>query len=338
MAEEGRRQGFYGSESGQDSDESWEKMSMDSSSLPDNVEEELPLPPLASPSVSSRESLTVEAYHEKEAVNCTLEQTDSDQRQHHSSKEVKELCNNAADVKAGGGAFYDKDYTPYSIRLLFTPDGNTSSSSSDNEASKLLPSSGWWAEMFIRCDVVPQLMREGLHWTDKNIMREEGHFDFGPIPYPWGPIARTYYLRDLDHAPPRWTASMQVHAHRVAPLSRFRPGRLTPERHLTAALARAPNGAAIYSWCSWAPDEAYNALYDDMPLEGWWPWPKKRPEEEDAATTKTSTESGSSSRETGSRERPSGNFFEPANSGYIREIYLGVHTVNPELEGQRGGL
>ncbi|KAK8131740.1 hypothetical protein PG984_008178 [Apiospora sp. TS-2023a] len=131
---------------------------------------------------------------------------------------------------------------------------------------------------------------------------------------------------------------MQVHAEKVTPLSRFRPGQLTPERHLTAVLARATNGAPVYSWCSWAPDEAYNALYDDMPMEGWWPWPKTRPEDVPAARTSPPAESSSSRRRrSSSDDELPWESFNPAESTYIRQIYAGVNTVNPELDGQRGG-
>ncbi|KAK8052945.1 hypothetical protein PG996_012246 [Apiospora saccharicola] len=179
--------------------------------------------------------------------------------------------------------FYNEDDKPYSIRLLFTPDEN------GDEDSKL-SSSGWCAEMFVRCDSVPQLTREGLRWSSENIRREEGHFSFGPIPYPWGPSRGT--------SPP------------------------------------------------WAPHEAYNALYDDMPMEGWWPWPKTQPEDVPAAKASPPAESSSSSSSSSSsnsrRPRSSSDelpweSFNPADSTYIHIIYAGVNTVNPELEGQRGG-
>jgi hypothetical protein len=34
-------------------------------------------------------------------------------------------------------------------------------------------------------------------------------------------------------------------------------------------------GYEVYFWSKWRPEWNYNALYDDMPMEGWWPWPKK---------------------------------------------------------------
>lgn len=35
------------------------------------------------------------------------------------------------------------------------------------------------------------------------------------------------------------------------------------------------NDKIIYEYTSWKPEDNFNAIYDDMPMEGWWPWPKK---------------------------------------------------------------
>lgn len=34
-------------------------------------------------------------------------------------------------------------------------------------------------------------------------------------------------------------------------------------------------GHEVYLWSRWLKDRNYNAIYDDMPMEGWWPGPKK---------------------------------------------------------------
>lgn len=31
------------------------------------------------------------------------------------------------------------------------------------------------------------------------------------------------------------------------------------------------NDKIIYEYTSWKPEDNFNATYDDMPLEGWWP-------------------------------------------------------------------
>ncbi|KND91716.1 hypothetical protein TOPH_03819 [Tolypocladium ophioglossoides CBS 100239] len=35
------------------------------------------------------------------------------------------------------------------------------------------------------------------------------------------------------------------------------------------------NGRAIYYFDGINPGESFNAICDDRPLQGWWPWPKK---------------------------------------------------------------
>ncbi|KAK8131739.1 hypothetical protein PG984_008177 [Apiospora sp. TS-2023a] len=186
--EEFRSPGFCAPEPHQElTEEAWENINailMDNNFLSDHgEEEEVPTPVPASPIASDIESLTVEKDENETLDWGGSKQTIPHQDPSEEKEAANEPCDYAVNVKAGGGAFYDEDDKPYSIRLLFTPDEN------DDDASQL-PSSGWWAEMFFRCDSVPQLMKEGLHWSSENIWREEGHFSFGPIPYPWGPIAR----------------------------------------------------------------------------------------------------------------------------------------------------
>ncbi|KAK8068745.1 hypothetical protein PG994_005361 [Apiospora phragmitis] len=170
----------------------------------------------------------------------------------------------------------------------------------DPDASDEHLRSGWWAEMFIKCHSVPQLMKEGLYWTGENICQEEGRIMCEPSPndlkqyeqykplsgesIDCGPYTRHYYLRDLQESPPRWTADLQCHSDRLATLSRFRPETYLTGKNVDFALAFSTNGALVYSWRDWCVENSFNALYDDMPMRGWWPWPKAR-EPEEAATT-----------------------------------------------------
>ncbi|KAK7942443.1 uncharacterized protein PG986_011556 [Apiospora aurea] len=203
---------------------------------------------------------------------------------------------------AGGGAFYYECDRPYTIRLAFRPDPNDASSSyffSNDDDD--LPSSGWWAEMFIKCASVPELMKQGLHWSGANIVPEEGRIVFNPSrddkkqyqvycqnlpagwqPRPRGPKTRHYYLKSFQGCQPGWVANLQVHSDNLEVLSRFRPADLTRDKNLSAALAYATDGSVVYSWRSHCPHEAFNALYDGMPMQGWWPsWSKAMPKEEE---------------------------------------------------------
>ncbi|KAK8084492.1 hypothetical protein PG997_005763 [Apiospora hydei] len=187
-------------------------------------------------------------------------------------------------VVAGGGAFYYECDRPYTIRLAFRPDPNDASSfsfsfSDDDD----LPSSDWWAEMFIKCDSVPELMKQGLHWTGTNIVPEEGRMVFNP-----SRDDKKQYQLYYDDLPADWRPRpgaqdpALVHSDNLEVLSRFRPADLTRDKNLSAALAYATDGSLVNSWRSHCPHEAFNALYDDMPMQGWWPsWAKSMPKEEE---------------------------------------------------------
>ena len=47
---------------------------------------------------------------------------------------------------------------------------------------------------------------------------------------------------------------------------------------MTAAVAFGNTGELkghiIYNYRKDKPEESFNAIYDNMPLEGWWPWPR----------------------------------------------------------------
>ena len=58
----------------------------------------------------------------------------------------------------------------------------------------------------------------------------------------------------------------------LAALSGFRVDMLSKE-HVHKAHAWNAQKQLVYLFeCNW-PGYCYNAIYDDMPLRGWWPWP-----------------------------------------------------------------
>ncbi|KAK8045584.1 hypothetical protein PG993_005608 [Apiospora rasikravindrae] len=298
------------SESSEDSypdmtEESFEFLSTeDASSESDYLEEEVATPSSSSVCDEEEEEEELPVEDAEERVPVLDEPTlgsipsgpdystdpwdqEQEQEQEQEQKEEKEK-DNGYRVVAAGGAFYDEFRGPYKIRLAFKPDPNASSFSSSE-----LPNSGWWAEIFIKCDSVPELMKQGLHWTAEKVVPEQGRMVFNPpprrpqvvppIPGPAGgrqprargPKTRHYYLQSLPDQP-RWRANLQCHSARPAVLSRFRPGALTRDGNLASALAYATDGALVYAWFRRSPREAFNALYDDMPMKGWWPWPKAK--------------------------------------------------------------
>ncbi|KAJ0305576.1 hypothetical protein COL5a_006303 [Colletotrichum fioriniae] len=140
----------------------------------------------------------------------------------------------------------------------------------------------WEARFRVRAKDLPRLMREGLHWTIANIHREAGYFEYEakePVMKEAGwTCTRNYYLSDLSPEQ-NWTAKMTVCARDLQTLARFDMAKLRPEQAYTAlAWTNVQPGQYIYNFERLAPGRNFNAIYDEMPMEGWWPWPKRQPD------------------------------------------------------------
>ncbi|CAJ2511221.1 Uu.00g068460.m01.CDS01 [Anthostomella pinea] len=133
------------------------------------------------------------------------------------------------------------------------------------------------------CEDVPRLMREGFHWTVANVIREEGFVEDSPaLERGWNgtkggvPFLRSrhFFLRDLQQ-PPRWTAHLHARAPNDAILSSIRLEKLSVDT-INVAAAWSLGSKLIYFYNIANPQDAFNAIYDDMSMEGWWHWPRKR--------------------------------------------------------------
>ncbi|KAI0145237.1 hypothetical protein GGR57DRAFT_307578 [Xylariaceae sp. FL1272] len=170
-----------------------------------------------------------------------------------------------------GGAFFANDKTPESIWFYLCPD-----------PTKTVFNQDWLARMDCKCADVPGLMRTGFHFNMDNVVREEGYIgehtlgfkDDTGVPFV---ATRHYFLKDLEQ-PPRWTAKIEVHSPTWAIVYRFDFSLISPN-HVKFTSADSFQNNGIYHYLHGRPEECYNAIYDEMPLEGLWPWPKKESKE-----------------------------------------------------------
>ncbi|KAG7284509.1 hypothetical protein NEMBOFW57_010884 [Staphylotrichum longicolle] len=138
----------------------------------------------------------------------------------------------------------------------------------------------WEATLTVLCHDVPRLMREGLFWSVDNIVPEEGFIQAArpeskAIGYSH---VRTWILTDKPesrggHRTPDWVACLEVSTTTIEGLAGFRPKTLT-RAHIWKANAWDVHRRPIYNYDSYAPAQNFNCVYDDMPLRGWWPWPR----------------------------------------------------------------
>ncbi|KAI0910867.1 hypothetical protein F4823DRAFT_623961 [Ustulina deusta] len=176
---------------------------------------------------------------------------------------------------AMGGSFYREDEQRPSMVFKFCPDPSKPYRVMDHD---------WLAGLEVKCPDVPRLMREGFHWDADNVVREEGYLEIneeepteagGPRQAGVRRIegTRWYFLKDL-HQPPRWIASLAVRAVDVRILYNFDLCQLSREL-IRSVWASNQFQQAIYGYESYRPTVRFNMIYDKMPMEGWWPWPRK---------------------------------------------------------------
>ncbi|XDG04639.1 hypothetical protein ABKA04_004254 [Annulohypoxylon sp. FPYF3050] len=179
---------------------------------------------------------------------------------------------------ATNGKFYFENQTEETIEIGICPD---------------IPGTPralqWYARLKFKCDNVPQLMREGLYWSLDNVQWEDGYINTHGLPEPNNEddkemndyvlykglkYTRNYFLRDLQ-VPSRWVARFQIHAPTLKTLGDMRLENLSMEDiHYVRAWSSGRKGL-IYGYEAKHPQNSYNVIYDDMPMEGWWVWPKK---------------------------------------------------------------
>ena len=136
----------------------------------------------------------------------------------------------------------------------------------------------WAATLVIRCDDVSRLMREGLFWTPNDVIPEEGHL-FSPVHRKWLAKGlrhgRSWILADKSNGEnPRWVGRLGVSTRLYETLHAFRLQNLSME-NVSHVYAQNGNGQMVYNYLRCWPKNDYNYIYDDKPLQGWWPWPKE---------------------------------------------------------------
>lgn len=87
-------------------------------------------------------------------------------------------------------------------------------------------------------------------------------------------VSRTFYLSD-NRTPVSWAAKLEVSANEQSDIASFKIKDLRLDQ-IQKADAWNTNGQLIYRYRLHDLNNNFNAIYDDVPLEGWWPWPKKK--------------------------------------------------------------
>ncbi|KID87864.1 hypothetical protein MGU_05102 [Metarhizium guizhouense ARSEF 977] len=133
----------------------------------------------------------------------------------------------------------------------------------------------WIAYMDIRFKDVCATMEQGLYWSQDNIDPNGSCFfnttDPALLAYDFF-RGRRFHLIDLAENP-QWKGELEVYASSAKTLSEFRIQNTLVD-NITSMTAFTGDERWIYAYKRGDPGQNFNAIYDDMPLRGWWPWPK----------------------------------------------------------------
>ncbi|KAL2759348.1 hypothetical protein ACRALDRAFT_2023564 [Sodiomyces alcalophilus JCM 7366] len=195
----------------------------------------------------------------------------------------------------------------------------------------------WVAIMWLSTEDLARLMRDGFHWDENNVIKEVGFMTYEPrgqLPW-WAPIdcfpgnplalrCRHYSLRSSEG--PNWTASLTVWSPEETSFGSFRLSHLHPD-NVIHGRARDTDGRLVYHFSKHLDDYCWNFIYDDMPLGGWWPWPKAKPGEE--GTKETAGEANSEEEGTEGAGETEGTEKTEGAEG-TEKIEETVETADPE--------
>ncbi|KAF3802054.1 hypothetical protein GCG54_00012298 [Colletotrichum gloeosporioides] len=152
----------------------------------------------------------------------------------------------------------------------------------------LAPQTGTEPRMEVRLCVkttdLKRLMRGGFFWTTANFDFKATYtqaLDHHREPRMFAQMGwtctRNFFLSDRGDNP-FWTAKMSVYARDRVTLDSFAVTDLS-RKNMSWARAWAKDGTSsyvedLYKWVCDSPESFYNNIYGNLPLDGWWPWPK----------------------------------------------------------------
>lgn len=150
--------------------------------------------------------------------------------------------------------------------------------------ARLYKKAPWTAVLEVKTTDIPRLMREGFFWSAENVVPEAGFMssETRPAWIEFGFVhKRTWVLVDKSNPSPTWVGRLDVSTPSYEILPSFQVQSLT-STNVYEAIACNAVGDIIYDYNYRLPKRNFNCIYDNKPLQGWWPWPK---EKEDFATS-----------------------------------------------------
>ncbi|UPL02047.1 hypothetical protein LCI18_012981 [Fusarium solani-melongenae] len=159
---------------------------------------------------------------------------------------------------------------------------------------------GWTAQLDLVTRDIHSMMRDGLFLTCENVRQEENH------------VKQTYtegignlHNRCYTVTSSKWSGYLNVCAGAVKPVASFRLHHLSAENVFTVSVGN-HKSYQIYRYDARRPENNANYLYDDMPMEGLWPWPRKEEGLKEEEVLKREGGDGDQGKETERKETKEG--------------------------------
>lgn len=142
----------------------------------------------------------------------------------------------------------------------------------------------WAARVVFHTKDLPGLMHRGLFLRHENVDYRKNYCRvLGERESPPFTHARYFEAKDISSAfggsggsggdCKLWTAKVSVYAYDFGTLGAFRLQDLAQETvYSTTGLDT--RGRPLYKFSALRPGDNFNAIFDDLPLPGMWPWPK----------------------------------------------------------------
>lgn len=198
----------------------------------------------------------------------------------------------------------------WQIQLYFTSDPEKFLKDSPQDTA-----GEWIASLDLVTSDLPSLMRDGLYLGQENIRELENH-----VKKSWSNEHNRYFLsRYFSVVDLKWSGKLCVTSWNYEPVGDFRIHHLSADKVYNARVLN-KDGNTIYYYAMRSPEKNANYLYDDMPLSGLWPFPRK--------------EEGVKNREVLKDEREDGDQVEAEEPNEAEE---GERLLKDEGGGSEGG-
>ncbi|RSL74904.1 hypothetical protein CEP51_011366 [Fusarium floridanum] len=159
----------------------------------------------------------------------------------------------------------------------------------------------WTAYLDIVTSDLPGLMHDGLYLTQENVQLLENHVQLA-----YSDKRKRHFLRRyFTVIDPKWSGKLEVMSWKYEPVRDFRIHHLSADKVYNAQVLN-KDGKAVYYYDTSNPEKNANYIYDDMPMEGLWPFPRKEEGAKDQEVLKREGEGGDQGEEKERKETEEG--------------------------------